>query len=124
MPSERAHARTPNLARPRRAGVQFTFVRKPHLGFDIRLRGLMFSDFPGLVGELRRRLVSIIAAEAVEPARVWINLKTPFYNLKTRKEVGRKGQLKARRRLACCSAVWALLWMTAPHSRSSRGESV
>lgn len=78
-------------------GFQFSFVDKPHLTFDISLKGLMFSEVPGLVSDLKRRLLMIIAAEAVEPAKVWVNLENPFYNLYTRKQAGRRGQYKVRR---------------------------
>jgi hypothetical protein len=82
------------------AGFQFCFVRKPHLTFDIALKGVLFSEVPGLVSELKRRLLAVIVAEAVEPARVWVNLQTPFYNLVTRKQTGRQGQLKVRVKVA------------------------
>eukprot|EP00892_Ulva_mutabilis_P000158 jgi/Ulvmu1/10142/UM006_0096.1 len=75
-------------------GMHFSFVQKPYLTFDIALKGVMFSELPGLVSELKRRLVNIIAAEAVEPARVWIDLAVPFSNLVTRKQGGRLGHLK------------------------------
>jgi hypothetical protein len=93
----------PNIARLN-AGFQFTFVRKPHLTFDISLKGMLFSEVPGLVGELKRRLLQVIASEAVEPARVWVNLCTPFYNLVTRKQTGKRGQVKVRlwRRMVSC----------------------
>lgn len=75
-------------------GFEFTFVRKPEITFDLDLRGLLFSEVPGLNREIQRRLVTIMSNEAVEPARIWINMKTPFYNLVTRKQAGRRGQLK------------------------------
>jgi hypothetical protein len=76
------------------AGFHFSFVSKPQLTFDISLKGVMFSEVPGLVSELKRRLLTIIAAEAVEPARVWIDLSQVFFNLVTRKQAGKRGQLK------------------------------
>lgn len=76
--------------------MHFSFVRKPTLTFDIALKGVMFSEVPGLVSELKRRLVAVISAEAVEPARVWVDLATPFANLVTRKQGGRAGHLKVR----------------------------
>ena len=69
--------------------MHFSFVRKPMLTFDISLKGVMFSEVPGLVSELKRRLVDVISAEAVEPARVWVDLATPFSNLVTRKQGGK-----------------------------------
>ena len=77
--------------------MHFTFVRKPQLSFDISLKGVMFSEVPGLVGEMKRRLLNVITAEAVEPARVYIDLSQPFRNLYTRKQGGRQGQLKVLR---------------------------
>lgn len=74
--------------------MHFTFVQKPQLAFDIALKGVMFSEVPGLVGEMKRRLLSVITAEAVEPARVYIDMSQPFRNLLTRKQGGRQGQLK------------------------------
>ena len=78
------------------AGFEFCFVRKPEITFDLNLRGLLFSEVPGLNREIQRRLVTIMSNEAVEPARIWINMKTPFYNLVTRKQAGTRGQLKVR----------------------------
>ena len=75
-------------------GFQFAFVNKPHLTFDINMKGVLFSEVPGLVGELKKRLISVIASEACEPARVWVNLNLPFYNLVTRKQTGKRGQVK------------------------------
>ena len=74
--------------------MHFTFVRKPHVAFDISLKGVMFSEVPGLVGEMKRRLLNVITAEAVEPARVYIDLSQPFRNLYIKKQGGRQGQLK------------------------------
>jgi hypothetical protein len=71
-------------------------VHKPELTFDISLKGVMFSEVPGLVTELKRRLLNIIAAEAVDPSRVWVNLENPFHNLYTRKQGGSAGQFKVR----------------------------
>lgn len=77
-------------------GLHFTFVRKPQLTFDISLKGVMFSEVPGLVGELKRRLLAVIASEAVEPARVYVDMSQPFRNLVTKKQGGQQGQLKVR----------------------------
>ena len=81
---------------PQPTGFQFCFLDKPDLTFDVALKGILFSDIPGLVSELKRRLADVIAAEAVAPARVWINAQTPFFNLVTAKQRGPAGQLKVR----------------------------
>jgi hypothetical protein len=87
--------------------MHFSFVRKPHLAFDICLKGIMFSEVPGLVSELKRRLLNIITAEAVEPARVYIDMSQPFRNLVTRKQGGQQGQLKV------CHIAWVDFVLTA-----------
>ena len=76
-------------------------MRKPEITFDLDLRGMLFSEVPGLNREIQKRLVTIISNEAVEPARIWIDMKTPFYNLVTRKQTGRRGQLKVQGQRAC-----------------------
>jgi hypothetical protein len=95
--------------RDKGAGFQFCFLHKPDLTFDISLKGIVFSEVPGLVTELKRRLLNIIAAEAVEPSRVWVSLETPFHNLYTRKQAGPAGQFKVRPAYTMCSKLSALL---------------
>lgn len=76
------------------SGAQFAFVQKPHVDFEILSRGITLTQVPGVLSQLRRGLLNVIMNEAVEPARVWVNLEQPFFNLVSRKQSGKKGQLQ------------------------------
>lgn len=83
-------------AAPGIPGLQFSFVREPELDFQLRAVGLTVTQIPGVLSQLKQALLRVIMNEAVEPARVWVNLQRPFDNLVTSKQAGPCGQLRVR----------------------------